>query len=64
MSKRGGVREGAGRPPVIKDAVLVHIRMGKGQRERLVKLGGARWIRAQIDQASQVCDATQKEKGQ
>lgn len=62
MSKRGGFRAGAGRPPVIKDAVLVHIRIGAAQREALKKLGGAQWIRAQIDKESQTCDATQKEK--
>lgn len=60
MSKRGGFRAGAGRPPVIKDAVLVHIRIGAAQREALKKLGGARWVRAQIDKESQTCDTTQK----
>lgn len=61
MSKRGGVRAGAGRPPVIKDAVLVHIRIGAAQREALKKLGGAQWVRAQIDKASQA-NSPKKEK--
>ena len=61
MSKRGGFRAGAGRPPVIKDAVLVHLRIGAAQREALKKLGGARWIRAQIDKESQA-NSPKKEK--
>ena len=61
MSKRGGFRAGAGRPPVIKDAVLVHIRIGAAQREALKKLGGAQWIRAQIDKESQA-NSLKKEK--
>lgn len=61
MSKRGGFRAGAGRPPVIKDAVLVHLRIGAAQREALKKLGGARWIRAQIDKESQA-NSLKKEK--
>lgn len=62
MSKRGGFRAGAGRPPVIKDAVLVHLRIGAAQREALKKLGGAQWVRAQIDKESQICDSPKKEK--
>lgn len=61
MSKRGGFRAGAGRPPVIKDAVLVHLRIGAAQREALKKLGGARWVRAQIDKESQA-NSPKKEK--
>lgn len=61
MSKRGGVRAGAGRPPVIKDAVLVHLRIGAAQREALKKLGGAQWVRAQIDKESQA-NSPEKEK--
>lgn len=61
MSKRGGFRAGAGRPPVIKDAVLVHLRIGAAQREALKKLGGAKWIRAQIDKESQA-NSLKKEK--
>ena len=63
MSKRGGFRAGAGRPPVIKDAVLVHLRIGAAQREALKKLGGARWIRAQIDKESQA-NSPKKEKAE
>ena len=61
MSKRGGFRAGAGRPPVIKDAVLVHLRIGAAQREALKKLGSARWVRAQIDKESQA-NSPKKEK--
>lgn len=54
-SKRGGAREGAGRPegstkPDKKKSITV--RLTPEQREKLKALGGAKWIRKIIDDAS------------
>lgn len=48
---KGGARPGAGRPPAPNPVVPVNIRMTRDQREKLRKLGGAKWIREQIDKA-------------
>lgn len=48
---RGGARPGAGRPPVPNPVVPVNIRMTRDQREKLRKLGGAKWIRGQIEKS-------------
>jgi len=45
----GGPRPGAGRPPVPAPVVPVNIRMTAQQREKLRLLGGAKWVRSQID---------------
>lgn len=47
----GGARPGAGRPPAPNPVVPVNIRMTRDQREKLRKLGGAKWIREQINKA-------------
>jgi hypothetical protein len=50
-SSRGGARENAGRPPLVEgeQTVPVTIRMTTSQRQRLEELGGADWVRRQID---------------
>jgi len=53
--KRGGAREGAGRPegsikPDKKESIT--IRLTLGQRVKLKALGGAKWIRKMINDAS------------
>mgnify|MGYP000876471207 CR=1 FL=1 len=54
-NKHGGAREGAGRPegsvkPDKKESITV--RLTPEQREKLKVLGGAKWIRQKIDEAS------------
>ena len=52
--KRGGKREGAGRPPVVKGepTMPVPIRLTLRQREKLKHLGGSSWVRKKIDSAN------------
>lgn len=51
MNKRGGPGRGQGRKPVHagEPTVTVSLRMTAAQRERLRELGGAGWVRRQID---------------
>jgi len=54
-SKRGGAGRGQGRPigttkPDKKESITV--RLSPEQREKLQSLGGAKWIREKIDEAS------------
>lgn len=50
-AKRGGPGRGQGRKPVKagEDTVTVSLRMTPTQRSKLSKLGGAKWVREQID---------------
>ena len=50
---RGGPGRGQGRKPLDPDGatVSVTIRMTAAQREKLAALGGAEWVRIQINQA-------------
>jgi len=53
--KHGGDREGAGRKegstkPDKKESITVRLTLE--QREKLKELGGAKWIRQKIDEAS------------
>lgn len=54
-TKRGGPGRGQGRKPVKagEDTVTVSLRMTPAQRDKLAKLGGAGWVREQIDQAKE-----------
>ena len=49
--KRGGPGRGQGRPPVKagEETVTVSMRMTPAQREKLERLGGAKWVRDRID---------------
>lgn len=55
MPTRGGVGRGQGRPPVKvgEETVTVSLRMTKAQREKLERLGGAKWVRDRIDRAKE-----------
>lgn len=57
---KGGARQGAGRPKGREFPARVQITMTSEQKQKLLALGGSCWVRKQL--ASQVCDATQKEK--
>lgn len=52
-NKRGGPGRGQGRPPVKvgEETVTVSLRMTPAQREKLERLGGAKWVRERIDKA-------------
>lgn len=54
-SKRGGPNRGQGRPPVKpgEETVTVSLRMTPAQREKLERLGGAKWVRDRIDRAKE-----------
>ncbi len=51
--KRGGPGRGQGRKPLSRDepTVPVVIRMTESQRDTLLALGGAKWVRNQIEKA-------------
>lgn len=53
--QRGGPGRGQGRKPVKpgEDTVTVSLRMTPAQRDKLSKLGGAGWVREQIDNAKE-----------
>lgn len=53
--KRGGAGRGQGRKPLAPDeeTVVVKLRMTASQKERLARLGGPKWVRAQIDKANE-----------
>lgn len=53
-TKRGGPGRGQGRKPLSPDqpTVVVTMRMTPAQRERLRLLGGAAWVRRQLEQAA------------
>jgi hypothetical protein len=55
MAKRGGPGRGQGRPPVQagEETVTVSLRMTPAQREKLERLGGAKWVRDRIDRAKE-----------
>lgn len=50
---RGGAGRGQGRKPVTEGqpTVTVSLRMTEGQRDKLQRLGGAKWVRQRIDKA-------------
>jgi hypothetical protein len=53
LSGRGGAGRGQGRKPLLEGEALqpVSIKMSVPQREKLVRLGGAPWVRSRIDKA-------------
>ena len=53
--KRGGPGSGQGRPPVKagEETLTVSLRMTPAQREKLERLGGAKWVRDRIDRAKE-----------
>ena len=53
--KRGGPGRGQGRPPVKagEETITVSLRMTPAQREKLARLGGAKWVRDRIDRAKE-----------
>ena len=54
-NKRGGPGRGQGRPPVKagEETLTVSLRMTPAQREKLERLGGAKWVRDRIDRAKE-----------
>jgi hypothetical protein len=54
-AKRGGLGRGQGRPPVKagEETITVSLRMTPAQREKLSRLGGAKWVRERIDRAKE-----------
>ncbi len=54
-SNRGGAGRGQGRHPVKagEETVTVSLRMTAAQREKLERLGGAKWVRDRIDRAKE-----------
>ena len=52
-AQRGGPGRGQGRKPIKEgqDTVTVSLRLTAGQRDKLVLLGGAEWVRQRIDKA-------------
>ena len=51
-AKRGGPGRGQGRKPISQgeDTVTVSIRLTTSQRAKLANLGGAAWVRQQIEE--------------
>lgn len=54
-SARGGAGRGQGRKPLQEGVptVAVTIKMLEPQREKLLRLGGAKWVRDRIDRAKE-----------
>ena len=52
VKRHGGPGRGQGRKPVKsgEPTISVTLRMTKTQREKLVRLGGAEWVRERIDE--------------
>lgn len=52
-SNHGGARKHSGRKPIKEGVVTVPVltRMTIDQRDKLVRLGGAPWVRSKIDKA-------------
>lgn len=55
MAKRGGPNRGQGRPPVQagEGTITISLRMTPSQREKLERLGGAKWVRDRIARAKE-----------
>jgi hypothetical protein len=49
--KRGGAGRGQGRKPLVKGpAVSFQVRVSQEQRDKLLRLGGGKWVRKKIDE--------------
>lgn len=55
MQKKPKSSRKQGRPPVKagEETVTVSLRLIKSQREKLARLGGAKWVRKRIDRAKE-----------
>jgi len=55
LNRCGGPGRGQGRPPVKagEETITVSLRMTSAQREKLERLGGAKWVRDRIDRAKE-----------
>ena len=53
---KGGKRPGAGRPPVERPKPVSVRLQTQAQRDKYIKLGGAKWLRETIDGAKEVCN--------
>lgn len=53
--KRGGPNRNQGRKPVKagEETITVSLRMTQAQRDKLARLGGAKWVRNRIDKAKE-----------
>ena len=62
-TKRGGPGRGQGRKPVKQgdETVTLSLRVTVAQREKLARLGGAKWVRARIDKANDPAKAAHRE---
>ena len=51
--KSGGARKGAGRKPLsrVEPTVRTGVILTSGQKEKMLRLGGSRWLRSQIEAA-------------
>ena len=58
---KGGKREGAGRPPSTNPkSVIFKIRLTPQEHEKLLRVGGAVWVREALEKATdQVSDVVQ-----
>ena len=54
-SNHGGARAGSGRKPLHEGEPLLPVSIGmtQTQRDKLKRLGGARWVRDRIDKAKE-----------
>jgi hypothetical protein len=63
IKKRGGPGRGQGRKPLgCAPSVVVQVRMTPAQRDKLAQLGGADWVRQQIDAVSVNTSSTLENK--
>lgn len=52
---RGGQRNGAGRKPIGgKESRRVAVRLPPADRQRLLQLGGAAWVRSHLDRGTKI----------
>ena len=60
---RGGAGRGQGRKPIKagEETVTVSLRMTAAQREKLAHIGGAEWVRGNIDAAKENNTGANKE---
>ena len=58
----GGTGRGQGRKPIKhrEEMVTLSLRVTVAQREKLARLGGAKWVRARIDKANDPAKARQR----
>jgi len=54
-TNRGGAGRGQGRKPVKtgEETITISLRVTAAQREKLERLGGAKWVRDRIDRAKE-----------